>query len=271
MQRLAILAVFALVATLTPGAAQAQAPAPAQAPVPAPADSDARTQAAAHVRQGQAYFDRRDFDRALVEFQTALNLSGEPSLIFNIALCHDRANRPEEALRMFLRYLELAPGGSVAEEARGDVARLTPIVEKIVADRDAEQARQRAEAARRAEADQRAEVKLRAAAAANRRARIARFLIVGGALVVAAGGIAQYLANQHADSIQTDFDPMNYLADRNTAVIERDISYGAYAAGGVAVAAGLVLALTARGAGEGTQVSAAITRGGATLSVAWSR
>ena len=286
MRLLAILAVFASIATLAPGAAQAQAPAsasaPGQAPVPgqapapaqdpAPADSDARTQAAAHVRQGQAYFERRDFDRALVEYQTALNLSAEPSLIFNIALCHDRANRPEEALRMFLRYLELAPGGSVAEEARGDVARLTPIVEKIVADRNAEQARLREAAAQRAEADRRAEVKLRSAAAANRRAKIARYLLVGGAMVVAAGGAAYYLASQHADGVKTDFDPANYLAERRAIVTQRDIAYGAFAVGGVALAAGLVFALTARGADEGgIRVSAAITPGGATLGVAWSR
>jgi hypothetical protein len=264
---LAILAVFALVATLTSGAAQAQAPAPA------PADSDARTQAAGHVRQGQAYFERRDFDRALVEYQTALNLSGEPSLIFNIALCHDRANRPEEALRMFLRYLELAPGGDVAEEARGDVARLTPIVEKIVADREAERARQQAEAARRADADQRAEVALRTAAAKNRRAKIARYLIVGGAMVLAAGGVTYYLASQHADGVKTDFDPGNYLAERKAIAAERDVAYVGYAVGGVTLAAGLIVALTARGAGDGdgVRVSAAITPGGATLSVAWSR
>jgi tetratricopeptide (TPR) repeat protein len=258
---LAILAVFALVATLAPGAAQAQAP----------AEPDARTQAAAHVRQGQAYFERRDYDRALAEYQTALELSAEPSLIFNIALCHDRANRAEEALKMFQRYLELAPNGDVAEEARGDIARLTPIVEKIRADRDAEQARQREDAARRAEADRRAEAALRSAVAANRRARLARYLIVGGAMVASAGGVTYFLAHQHADGIERDIDPAHYVDVRNTVNVERDVAYGAYAVGGVALAAGLVLALTARGAGDGAQLSAAITPGGATLSVAWSR
>ena len=259
MRLLAILAVFALVATLAPGAAQAQA------------EPDTRTQAAAHVRQGQAYFERHDFDRALAEYQTALELSAEPSLIFNIALCHDRANRAEEALKMFQRYLELAPDGSVAEEARGDIARLTPIVEKIRADREAEQTRQREDAARRAEADRRAGAALRSAVAANRRAKLARYLIVGGAMVAGAGGITYYLAHQHADGIGTNLDPMHYLDDRNTVLTERDIAYGACAVGGVALATGLVLALTARGAGDGAQLSAAITPGGATLSVAWSR
>lgn len=262
MRPLAILAVVAAVATLAPRAAHAQ-----------DAETDARAQAAAHVRQGQAYFQRADFDRALAEYQTALDLSAEPSLIFNIALCHDRANRPEEALKMFQRYLELAPNGSVAEEARGDVARLTPIVEKIVADREAEQRRQREEAARRAEADRRAEVALRQAVAANRRARLARYLIAGGGMVAGAGGIIYFLAHQHADGVANDKDPAHYLDDRHTLLLERDIAYGAYAVGGVALAAGLVLALTARhaGASDGAQLSAAITPGGATLSVVWSR
>jgi tetratricopeptide (TPR) repeat protein len=256
VRSLAILAVFALVAALAPGAAQAQAP--------VPAESDPRALAAAHVRQGQAFFEHRDFDRALAEYQTALELSAEPSLIFNIALCHDRANRPEEALRMFQRYLELAPGGSVADEARGDVARLTPIVEEIVADRNAEQARQREAAAQRADADQRAEVALRSAAATNRRARIARYLLVGGGMVAAAGGVAYYLANQHLDRVRIDYDPAQYLDDRHGIVVERNVAYAAYAVGGAALAAGLVLALTARGAGDGARLSAAI-------SVAWSR
>src|SRR4051812_11179059 len=245
MRRLAILAMFAVVATLAPSAASAQptaqpAPQPAAPPDPPP-DSDARTQAAARVRQGQAYFQRGDFDRALTEYQTALDLSAEPLLIFNIALCHDRANRPEEALREFQHYLQLAPSGSVAEEARGDIARLTPIVEKIVADRDAERARQRDAAARRAEADQRAEVALTRAAAANRRARLARFLIAGGAMLIGGGGVTHFLANQHTDRVRSDLDPANYLDDRHTLIIERDVAYTAYAAGGVVLAAGLVL------------------------------
>lgn len=259
VRSVAILAVFAVVATLAPVTASAQP------------ESEARTQAAGHVRQGQAFFQRGDFERALTEYQTALDLSAEPSLIFNIALCHDRANRPEEALKMFQRYLELAPSGSVAEEARGDVARLTPIVEKIVVDREAEQARQREAAARRAEADQRAEVALRAAVARNRRARLARYLIVGGGMIAGAGAITHYLAYQHVDRVRNDIDPAHYLEDRNTLLLERNVAYGAYAVGGVALAAGLVLALTARGAGDGAVLTAAITPRGATLSVAWSR
>lgn len=252
MRPVAILAMFAVIAALTLDAPAAQA------------DPDARAQAAAHVRQGQAFFQRGDFDRALAEYQTALDLSAEPSLIFNIALCHDRANRPEEALRAFQRYLELAPNGSVADEARVDVARLIPIVEQRAAARTAAQQRQRQEAARRAEADRRQE-------AAGRRIWLARYVMLAGAVVVGGAAVTHVVGWQTRDRVAHDLDPEIYLRDRHTLILERDIAYGAYAVGGVVLATGLVLALTARSTGEGAQLSAAITPGGATLSVAWSR
>src|SRR5262245_26562461 len=92
----------------------------ALAPVTARAEPDraARARAAAHVKQGKAFFQIGDFDHAIAEYQAALDLSAEPSLIFNIALCHDRANRPEQALDAFRSFLERVPDGAVADEAR---------------------------------------------------------------------------------------------------------------------------------------------------------
>jgi tetratricopeptide (TPR) repeat protein len=251
---------FAVVAALTLGAASAQA------------DPDARTQAAGHARQGQAFFQRGDFDRAIAEYQTALDLSAEPSLVFNIALCHDRANRPEEALRAFQHYLELAPNGSVADEARGDVARLIPIVEQRAATRAAEQQRQRAEASRRAEAARREDAARSRAESAARRDRLSRYVMLAGAAVAAGGGVVHLLAWRTGDRASNrDHDPEPFYADRHTFVIERDVAIGGYIAGGVTLAAGLILALTAHGHESGPQLSAAITPGGAALAVAWSR
>jgi tetratricopeptide (TPR) repeat protein len=255
----AIAAVLAVVAALTLGAAPAQA------------DSDARAQAAAHVRQGQAFFERRDFDRALAEYQAALDLSGEPSLVFNIALCHDRANRPESALEAFQHYLELAPSGSVAEEARADVARLTPIVEKIRADRAVQDARQREAAAQRAEAARREEA-ARAETAA-RRIRLSWYLIGAGVIGAAGGGAVDVLSARAHDRLGSDVDRDGppYAADYHTFVVQRDVAIGLYAAGGLTLAAGLVLALTAHRHGDSPQLSATITPGGAAMTIAWSR
>ena len=171
-----------------------------------PARAD-RAKAASHFKQGQLYFKAADYERAISEYQTAYALSLEPLLLFNIALCNDRAQRPEKALEGFQRYLDLAPDGEVAEEAREDVARLTPIVEGILAKRAAElhaeetlraeQARtieeaHRADQARSAEVVKRERDRRQAEAAAraaplDRRARLERGV---GIAAAGAGALA---------------------------------------------------------------------------------
>jgi tetratricopeptide (TPR) repeat protein len=138
------------------------------APVHAQPTPDNRAKAASHFKQGQLYFKNGDFDRALTEYQAAYELSKEPLLVFNIALCHDRAQRPEKALELFQQYLDLAPDGEVADEARENVARLTPIVEQLhTKEKDAEQA----EAKRRIEELRRADEQRRATEASAAAAR----------------------------------------------------------------------------------------------------
>ncbi|HET7505884.1 MAG TPA: tetratricopeptide repeat protein [Kofleriaceae bacterium] len=232
-----------------------------------PADA-ARAQAASHFKQGQAYFQNRDYDRAIVEYQAAFDLSAEPSLIFNIGLCYDRTDRPELALQAFRRYLELAPNGSVAQEARNDVARLVPIVDKLAADRAAEEARRRDEADRRRRADD--EARSRQASAAEARARMARYVMVGGAAVAAVGVTAHVLAWRTGDGLANPADYDTYLADRDRFRLERTIAIGGYALGAATLATGLVLSLTVHRS-EGPQVSAALIPGGATMSIEWSR
>jgi tetratricopeptide (TPR) repeat protein len=230
------------------------------APAGAEPDTAPRAQAAAHVRQGQAYFQRSDFDRALTEYQAAFDLSAEPSLIFNIALCHDRAQRPEAALAAFRRYLALAPNGSVADEARSDVARLVPIVERIEADRAAQKARDQEAAAQRAEA-------------ATSRIRLARYAMLGGAAVVAGGAAVHIVAWRTASRLDDEKrgPPDPFFNDRHALITERNVAYTLYAVGGVALAAGVVLALTAPTRSETPRVSAALVPGGAAMVLAWSR
>jgi tetratricopeptide (TPR) repeat protein len=114
-----------------------------------------RAKAASHFKQGQEHFKAGDYDRAIAEYETAYTLSKEPVLIFNIGLCHDRAKRPGKALEAFQHYLELAPNGEVADEAREDVARLMRVVDEL--EREAKQQRD-AEATLRAKEAHDAEV-----------------------------------------------------------------------------------------------------------------
>ncbi|TMQ03094.1 MAG: hypothetical protein E6J90_42635 [Deltaproteobacteria bacterium] len=230
-----------------------------------------RAEAAQRVRQGEAYFQRGDFDRALAEYQAAFDLSAEPLLIFDIALCHDRAGRPVPALQAFRSYLEVAPDGIVASEARADVARLTPIVEKILADRAAEEARQHDAAAQQAEAVRREEAERASERSRSRRMHASLYVMAAGAAVVAAGGATYLVGRRTSDRLAGPSEPDAYASDRNHLFLERDLEYAAFAVGGVAIATGLVLAYTARGRRDRPQVSAAITPGGAAVVVAWSR
>ena len=230
-------------------------------PAGAQPDPGNREKAASHFRQGQAFFQAQDYDRALAEYQAAFDLSSEPLLIFNIALCHDRANRPEQALQDFRRYLAHVSTGAIADEAREDVARLVPIVDKIVADRKADEARRHDEAGRRDAA--RAQAQARAS-------HVRLYVVVAGAVVAAAGATSHVLAWRTRDRMTHAPDPDSYFAARDTFKLERGITIGAYAAGAVTIATGLILGrvLSPR---DGVEVSAAISPSGAALTVGWAR
>lgn len=109
-------------------------------------DAAAIKKANGHFKLGQEFFKSGQWDRAITEYQQALDLTGEPLMIFNIALAHDRAGRAEPALEGYLKYLDANPDGAIADEARGYVAKLSPVVDKVKQERAAEDAR-KAEAA----------------------------------------------------------------------------------------------------------------------------
>lgn len=239
-----------------------------------PARADAaedRAKAAAAFKQGQAYFQRGDYDRAIPEYQTAFDLSKEPSLIFNIALCHNRANRPEPALAAYKRYLELAPNGNVADEARDEVARLTPIVEKLEADRATQRA---AEDARRAAEDaRRREVKEREIQSQPPPPRSPVPLIVGigGVAIAAVGATFHVLASRTRDRLESEPDPDSYYSDVDVFKRRRGVAIGGYAVGAATLATALVLGVTVFRRPERPQVSAALAPGGALVTVGWAR
>lgn len=269
----AVAAAFALAAGTLPAAAQPK-PAPAKKPAPAPAPSpedEARAKAASHFKQGQAYFKLEDYDRAIAEYQAAFDLSPEPSLIFNIGLCHVRANRSEEALASFKRYLELAPDGPVSEEAREEVARLTPIIEKAAADREAKAAAER-EAQQKAEEEQRREAERRAARerANAPPSRVPLYVMIGGGVAAAVGVTFHVLAFQSRNTMVDSANPDSYFDARDAFRTQRVVSIVGYSVGAAALATGLILKATVFRRAE-VEVSAAPAPGGATVMVGWSR
>jgi tetratricopeptide (TPR) repeat protein len=233
------------------------------APVAAEPDADNRAKAAEHFKQGRAFFQRGDYDHALAEYQAALDLSAEPLLIFNIALCYDRANQSEQALQSFRRYLELAPDGAVADEAREDIARLVPIVDKLAADRAAEEARRREQAAKR-------DAPRPKPPEPPEPSRVPRYVVIAGAAVAVIGATSHVLAWRTRTHMMEAPDPDSYFADRDTFERERGIAIGAYAAGAVTIATGVILGYVLRPRG-GVEVAVAVAPGAAALAVGWSR
>jgi len=229
-------------------------------------EPEPRAKAAAHVKQGQAFFQRGDFDRALAEYQAAFEQSAEPLLVFNIALCHDRANRPEQALVAFRRYLELAPDGAVSDEAREDVARLAPIVDNLTAERAAAAAAATEEARRRQQATARGRTP---PPPAEPPSRVPSYVVIAGATIAAVGVTSHVLAWRARDRVAGAPDPDAYVASRTTFERERAVAIGAYAVGAVTIATGLVLGRVLHR--RDVEVSVAVGPGAAALAVGWSR
>lgn len=84
----------------------------------AQARSEGATEARTHVQQGEALFERENFDAALAEFERAYQLlEGHPQryfVLFNIGQCHERLFRYDRALAYYQRYLD--EGGPQAED-----------------------------------------------------------------------------------------------------------------------------------------------------------
>jgi tetratricopeptide (TPR) repeat protein len=251
-----------------------------------------RAQAAAHFKQGQAFYKNGDYDHAIQEYQAAYALSQEPLLLFNIALCNDKAQRPEKALEGFQHYLDLAPDGEVAEEAREDIARLTPIVDQIRAKRAAEdaqradanaRAKQEADAARRAEEAKRADAAKRAQAARDaaaapiaqraRHERWAGYAGLGLAAISAGWAVREgVVAKQDSDAVASNtkgWTDALLAKEREGRSANDQMYFWAGAAGALAVAGGVMFWLAHRNEqhAEEVRVGALPLPGGAAVSV----
>src|SRR5262245_54510750 len=68
-------------------------------------DEETRARASAHVKLASEFLDARQWDKAIAEFQLALDMTQEPAMIFNIALVHSRAGHHEAAFSAYQHYL----------------------------------------------------------------------------------------------------------------------------------------------------------------------
>ncbi len=75
-------------------------------------------QARARFQAAQKAYDVGQFQEALDGFSKAYELKPLPGFLFNIAQCHRQMGNLEQALFYLKRYLDLAPRGPAAADAR---------------------------------------------------------------------------------------------------------------------------------------------------------
>lgn len=83
-----------------------------------------RAMARRHFEQGTGAFQQGKYDAAIAEFQTGFREEPLPDFLYNIALAHQRANRPREAVQYYDLFLLLATSSRDRDEAKAQVARL---------------------------------------------------------------------------------------------------------------------------------------------------
>ena len=81
--------------------------------------------AQAHYLSGARFFETAQFDAALVEFEAAWRLSGEPDLLHNLSWTHEKAGHIKEAIDYALRYQAAVQTDEDRERARKRVEFLT--------------------------------------------------------------------------------------------------------------------------------------------------
>ena len=104
---------------------------------PARADDDKAKQAAAHYKQGRAFFDQGAYDQAIAEYQKAYDLDQKAAHLFNIGRAHHLKGDRKAALDFYRRYLTAEPEGQVAAQARQFVVAATRELEEAEAQRKA--------------------------------------------------------------------------------------------------------------------------------------
>ena len=111
-------AALAIALALLPSAALADGP-PAADLAPLQRPSRPMIEAAQqHYQAGERFFRESLFDAAIVEFEAAFKLSGEPDMIYNLSRTCEKAGRLKESIAYAARYQSLVVGTGEEERAR---------------------------------------------------------------------------------------------------------------------------------------------------------
>lgn len=83
-----------------------------------------RAAARRHFEGGTQAYQQGQYDAAIAEFQSGFREEPLPDFLFNIALSHQKARRPKEAVQYFDLFLLLATSSRDRDEAKAQAARL---------------------------------------------------------------------------------------------------------------------------------------------------
>jgi tetratricopeptide (TPR) repeat protein len=82
-----------------------------------------------HYTRGMAAYALEDWDAAIAEFQAGFRDDPLPAFLYNVAQAHRKAKRPEQAVKFYRKYLELAPEDA---KDRGDVEALIATLQHAI-------------------------------------------------------------------------------------------------------------------------------------------
>ncbi len=120
------------------GPAKGELPTVTDEPTPPPEDEprdDANLARAMEAFQrGSENYNKAKYDVALRDFLEAASLYASPDFQYNIGLCYEKLNKPEEAIAAFETYLKTKPDAPDRANVEDRVARLKQMVESGVKD-----------------------------------------------------------------------------------------------------------------------------------------
>lgn len=165
-----------------------------------PAIADDKAKAAAHYKQGKAFFDAKAYDQAIAEYQQAYALDHVPAHLFNIGRAYHLKGDLKAAIEAYQKYLDAEPSGPRATEVRGYIASATQQIADEEAKRRADEEAARL-AAEREKSKQEQEQK-----------QIAATAHVKQADAYAQAGAWAKAGDEHRAAADVDGDPKHLLA-----------------------------------------------------------
>ncbi len=105
-----------------------------------PAASQAEV-ARLYAQAARTYYKAGKYAEALGEFQKAYAIAPTPSLLYNMARCHERLSQWKEALELYTRYRDQAPSAQDKADAQEKIDLLT---KKVGVDTDSPEAQYKA-------------------------------------------------------------------------------------------------------------------------------